>query len=94
MNPPANQSTIVVVEDEARTATAVAKRLRVEGYHVEVAHDGHRGAALCEPVRPDLVVLDVMLPGIDRHEVCRRIQCELGWLRCCRGSNGRRRPPA
>lgn len=76
MNAPANQTTIVVVEDEVMIATAVAKRLRAQGYHVEVAHDGHRGVALCEQLRPDLVVLDVMLPGIDGHEVCRRIQRE------------------
>ncbi len=66
--------TIVVVEDEAPIADAVAARLRSEGHRVEVAHDGPSGVALIERVRPDLVVLDVMLPGFDGLEVCRRIQ--------------------
>jgi DNA-binding response OmpR family regulator len=41
---------------------------------VELAHDGPAGVALCDRVRPDLVVLDLMLPGLDGLEVCRRIQ--------------------
>jgi DNA-binding response OmpR family regulator len=67
-------TTIVIVEDEAAIAGALAARLRAEGFAVEVAHDGHRGVELCERISPDLVVLDVMLPGLDGHEVCRRIQ--------------------
>jgi DNA-binding response OmpR family regulator len=68
------RTTIVIVEDEAAIAGALAARLRAEGFAVEVAHDGLRGVELCERIAPDLVVLDVMLPGIDGHEVCRRIQ--------------------
>jgi DNA-binding response OmpR family regulator len=41
---------------------------------VEVAHDGREGVALCDRVRPDLVVLDLMLPGLDGLEVCKRVQ--------------------
>lgn len=69
--------TIVVIEDEVSIATSVAKRLRAEGYRVEVAHDGPAGVAACARHRPDLVILDVMLPGLDGHEVCRRIQRDL-----------------
>jgi len=65
---------VVVIEDETTIAGAVADRLRAEGYDVSVAHDGPAGVALCEQVRPDLVVLDVMLPGFDGLEVCRRVQ--------------------
>jgi len=65
---------ICVVEDEQVIATAVAARLRADGFSVEVAHDGHAGVELCRRVRPDLVVLDVMLPGLDGLEVCRRVQ--------------------
>ncbi len=67
-------ATIAVIEDEVTIATAVAKRLRAQGYRVEVAHDGPGGVALCERLRPDLVILDLMLPGMDGLEVCRRIQ--------------------
>lgn len=65
---------ICVIEDEEVIASAVAARLRAEGFTVEVAHNGHDGVALCERVRPDLVVLDLMLPGLDGLEVCRRVQ--------------------
>lgn len=67
---------IAVIEDESIIAAAVAARLRREGFKVEIAPDGPSGVALCERTRPDLVVLDVMLPGFDGLEVCRRIQRE------------------
>jgi DNA-binding response OmpR family regulator len=70
------EPTIVVVEDEAAIADALAARLRAEGFAVEVAGDGPGGVELCRRVRPDAVVLDVMLPGFDGLEVCRRIQAE------------------
>jgi DNA-binding response OmpR family regulator len=69
-------ATVVVVEDEAMIATALAHRLQREGYSVEVAQDGPSGVELCARLQPDLVVLDVMLPGLDGLEVCRRIQSE------------------
>ena len=68
------QRRIAVVEDEATIAAALAARLRSEGFDVEVARDGAAAVDLCRTYRPDLVVLDVMLPGIDGIEVCRRIQ--------------------
>jgi DNA-binding response OmpR family regulator len=68
--------TVVVVEDEPAIAQAVAARLRAEGHAVEVAGDGPSGVELCRRLRPDLVILDVMLPGFDGLEACRRIQAE------------------
>ncbi|CAN5438563.1 response regulator transcription factor [soil metagenome] len=65
---------VVVVEDEVGIAQAISARLQSEGFDVEMAHDGPSGVALCERVQPDLVVLDVMLPGLDGYEVCREIQ--------------------
>jgi DNA-binding response OmpR family regulator len=73
---PPRPRTIAVIEDEASIAAAVAARLRSEGYHVEVAGDGPAGVELCEKTRPDLVVLDLMLPGLDGLEVCERIQAD------------------
>ena len=67
---------VVVVEDDETIASAVAARLRAEGFRVEVAADGPSAVALVERVRPDIVVLDVMLPGLDGLEVCRLIQRE------------------
>jgi DNA-binding response OmpR family regulator len=68
------QRAIAVIEDEETIAAAVAARLRGEGFLVETAGDGPSGVALVERMAPDLVVLDVMLPGFDGIEVCRRIQ--------------------
>ena len=65
---------MVVIEDEASIASAVAARLRSEGFRVETAGDGPSGVALCRDLRPDLVILDLMLPGLDGLEVCRRVQ--------------------
>jgi DNA-binding response OmpR family regulator len=67
---------IAVIEDEPTIASAVAARLRTEGFQVEVAGDGFAGVDVCRRFRPDLVVLDLMLPGLDGLEVCREIQRE------------------
>src|SRR3712207_4123562 len=68
------EATIAVIEDEPAIAAAIAARLRAEGYAVETAADGPSGVELCARLAPDLVVLDVMLPGFDGLEVCRRVQ--------------------
>ncbi len=68
------QRTVVVIEDEASIASAVAARLRSEGFAVAIAGDGPAGVALCHELRPDLVILDLMLPGLDGLEVCRQVQ--------------------
>jgi len=73
---PGSTHTIAVIEDELSIAQAVAARLRSEGYAVELADDGPSGVELVERIQPDLVVLDLMLPGFDGLEVCRRIQRE------------------
>ena len=65
---------ICVIEDEQVIASAIAARLTAEGFDVQTAGDGPTGVELCERTRPDLVVLDLMLPGLDGLEVCRRIQ--------------------
>src|SRR5688572_14702003 len=66
--------TIVVVEDEPTIAASVAARLRQEGFEVAIAADGPSGVATCRRLDPDLVVLDLMLPGFDGLEVCKQIQ--------------------
>ncbi|MEX2267215.1 MAG: response regulator transcription factor [Acidimicrobiia bacterium] len=73
---PTQTRTILVIEDEATIAEAVAARLRSEGYAVEVVGDGPGGVEACARLRPDLVVLDLMLPGLDGLEVCKQIQRE------------------
>jgi DNA-binding response OmpR family regulator len=67
---------ILVVEDEPTIAQAVAVRLVTEGFEVRVAADGPAAVEEFRTYGPDLVVLDLMLPGLDGLEVCRRIQAE------------------
>lgn len=65
---------ILLVEDEPTIGEAVADRLTAEGHEVVRAWDGPGAVAAFTEHEPELVVLDVMLPGFDGHEVCRRIQ--------------------
>ena len=67
---------VLVVEDERTIAQAVADRLSAEGFTVRQEYDGPSAVAAAAEWAPDLVVLDVMLPGFDGHEVCRRVQAE------------------
>ena len=67
---------ILVVEDERVINQAITDRLRAEGFDVVQAWDGPGAVEVFGTESPDLVVLDVMLPGYDGHEVCRRIQAE------------------
>ena len=68
--------TVLVVEDEPDIANAIANRLAAEGWTAEIAGDGLTAVEAAARLRPDVVILDVMLPGIDGLEVCRRIQAE------------------
>lgn len=73
------ERTILVVEDERAISDAVAARLRAEGFDVHTAFDGPSGVEQTQALRPDVVVLDVMLPGFDGLEVCRQIQTDPDW---------------
>lgn len=67
---------ILIIEDEEDIANAVADRLRSEGHSVYIAHDGLSGVESFGQVKPDLVVLDLMLPGMSGHDVCKKIQAD------------------
>ena len=66
--------TILVVDDEPIVTEVVGKYLQREGFRIETAATGDAALALAEAVRPALIVLDVMLPGLDGVEVCRRLR--------------------
>jgi two-component system, OmpR family, response regulator MprA len=70
------QPRVLVVDDDRRIAAAVRRALIYEGYAVEVAADGPGALARAREQLPDLVVLDVMLPGLDGIEVCRRLRAD------------------
>jgi two-component system response regulator MprA len=65
---------ILVVDDDPRLAATLRRALAYEGYEVAVAADGAAALAAARAGPPDLVVLDVMLPGLDGVEVCRRLR--------------------
>jgi two-component system response regulator MprA len=67
---------VLVVDDDERIAAAVRRALVYDGYDVHVAGDGRAALAMLRDDPPDLLVLDVMLPGVDGLEVCRRLRAD------------------
>jgi DNA-binding response OmpR family regulator len=65
---------VLIVDDEPNIVLSLEFLLRQQGYEVSVARDGEEALAAAEGWRPDLMVLDVMLPGLDGFEVCRRLR--------------------
>jgi two-component system response regulator MprA len=65
---------ILVVDDDPMVATTIQRVLRPEGYEVEVALGGAAALEQAAARRPDLVVLDLMMPGVDGLEVCRQLR--------------------
>ena len=65
---------VLVVDDEPYITDLLSAALRFEGFEVEVAATGNEAIRKARSVRPDLVLLDVMLPDLDGFETCRRIR--------------------
>lgn len=65
---------ILIVDDEVDIANSIQYVLTQEGFSTMLAHDGLRAMDVYEKDRPDLVILDLMMPGIDGYEVCRRVR--------------------
>jgi DNA-binding response OmpR family regulator len=67
---------ILIVEDEVSLAQAVAYALKREGFQVRIATDGQEGLRMALTEKPDLVILDLMLPKLDGWEVCRTLRAK------------------
>lgn len=65
---------VLIVEDDESMALALREGFAYEGYDVRVAHDGEEGLRIAKEDPPDLVVLDVMLPKLSGHDVCRELR--------------------
>jgi DNA-binding response OmpR family regulator len=69
-----SEGKLLLVEDEPALARGLSDTLRAQGFEVDVAEDGQRGLEALEAGRPDLILLDVMLPHVNGFEVCRSIR--------------------
>ncbi len=69
-----SRGTILIIEDDRNTAALVATYLEREGFTTMTAHDGELGLALALSRNPGFVILDLMLPGLDGWEICRRLR--------------------
>ncbi|MGZ4779193.1 MAG: response regulator [Thermoanaerobaculia bacterium] len=67
---------ILIVEDDVKTSASIDMYLRHEGYRTELAQSGTDGLARARLERPDLVILDLMLPGLNGLELCRELRSE------------------
>jgi DNA-binding response OmpR family regulator len=68
--------TVLIVEDDATMLRGLKDNFEFDGYRVETASDGEKGLELALDGRPDLIVLDIMLPKVNGYEVCRLIRNE------------------
>jgi two-component system alkaline phosphatase synthesis response regulator PhoP len=69
---------ILVVDDEQSIAGAITYAFRREGYSVEIAHDGEEALKLAASFKPDVMILDVMMPKLNGYDVCRRLENRSG----------------
>lgn len=73
---PASSRRLMVVDDNKDAADSLALLLRLQGHKVLVAHDGPAALALAKDYRPEMMLLDIGMPGMDGYEVARRLRCE------------------
>jgi len=74
------EARLLVVDDEPNIRELLSASLRFAGFEVATAADGQQALAVAEQFRPDLLVLDVMMPGLDGFETCRRLRGDGVWL--------------
>ena len=71
---PADSMTILIVDDVQANITILERTLASVGYNISVAFNGQKALDLVPKLKPDLILLDIMMPGIDGYEVCRRLK--------------------
>lgn len=67
---------ILIVEDDPGIQMSIKDEFESEGYHVFAANDGEKGLKMIKEQKPDLIILDIMLPGLDGYEVCKKLRRE------------------
>lgn len=71
---------VLLIDDDEKLTVALRRGLEAVGYAVEIAHTGDEGLWLAAETSADVIVLDVMLPGVDGFEVCRRLRDRGDWI--------------
>jgi adenylate cyclase len=72
-------SRILVIEDEPANIQTLSTLLKERGYNINIATNGRQGLEVLERIRPDLILLDIMMPEMDGFETCRRIKASTAW---------------
>ena len=70
---------VLIVDDEPNIVISIEFLMKQAGYNIEIARDGEEALEKAESYRPDLILLDVMMPKINGFEVCRRIRGNPDW---------------
>jgi hypothetical protein len=74
-----NPSSILIVDDEPDNFDVIETLLSVQGYHLYYASNGQEALNILDIVNPDLILLDVMMPGLNGIDVCKKIKADLQW---------------
>ena len=74
---------LLVVDDNQDAAVSLAMLLRLQGHEVRVAHDGPAALEMAKAYPPDVVFLDIGMPGMDGYEVARRLRSSPAWRTLC-----------
>lgn len=72
-----NKQKILIVDDDANIAELIALYLTKECFDTRMVHDGEMALEVFDNYQPNLIILDLMLPGIDGYQVCRRDPCKI-----------------
>jgi two-component system response regulator ResD len=84
---------VLLADDDPRVVSVVSRYLDLEGYEMSIATDGEAAVRIAEADRPDLIILDIMMPGIDGIEACRRIRASPVRTECSPNPSTCRRLP-
>ena len=70
----ADKKTILIIEDNPASIRFIQSHLEKQGYRTVVAENGFHGLKMARDIRPNLILLDIMLPDLDGHKICRMIK--------------------
>ena len=72
-------SRILIIDDAPANIQTLSSILKERGYNINIATNGRQGLEVLERIRPDLILLDIMMPEMDGFETCKRIKASTAW---------------